>query len=271
MLEIFDFFKDNKNDPSSTAYFYRIIVVFFILLSLLKIISRWLSIYRKKEGGVNGDLEASLLYNVDYSTDFVKRKNSLKFRYLICYVIIKANIWAKSPYLWALYNTFHGFSINEIAILYLVDNLSALLFGPITGNLADIFGRKFFCMGYCVLIITNLSLRLTGSHNLAYIAQILTGISAALVNTTFESWLNFEASKEFRDRLIEKERFLKKLFKIQTIFDAILSIVASIIAAIFYNLYGVTAPVVMAIIVSTIGMFLIYFMWDENKPNSGLK
>ena len=78
MLEIFDFFNDNKNDPSSTTYFYRILVVFFILLSLLKIISRWLSIYRKQQGGVNGDLEASLLYNVDYSTDFVKRKNSLK-------------------------------------------------------------------------------------------------------------------------------------------------------------------------------------------------
>ncbi len=259
----------NSDDPMNPVYYYTLIILLLFLLVVLKFTSEMLSSSRRSK--YDDDLESTLLNNHQYSLEFIESKNSLRFRYLFCYVVTKANIWAKSPYLWALYNVYHGFSVKEIGILYLVDNFSAMIFGPITGGLADIFGRKFFCMSYCVLIITNLSLRLTGIHSLAYVAQLLTGISAALINTTFESWVNFEATKEFKDRLLEKERFLKKLFKFQTLFDAIMSVVASMIAAVLYIYYGITAPIVMAIVLAFVGMTCIFFMWDENKPNKSSK
>jgi hypothetical protein len=75
---------------------------------------------------------------------------------------------------------------------------------------------------------------MTGSKPLAYLAQVLTGVSGGLIMTTFESWVVFEANKEFESRKIEKERFLKKLFKTQNILDAIMSIVISSSCAIIY-------------------------------------
>ena len=45
----------------------------------------------------------------------------------------------------------------EIGILYLVDAVAALIFGPITGQLADKYGRKFFCHCYNISIIIKLA------------------------------------------------------------------------------------------------------------------
>jgi MFS family permease len=248
----------------SEIYYYSLIIFLLFILVVLKFISEMLISSEKSK---ETDLDSTLLNKINNSQEFIEIKKSLRFRYLFCYVITKANIWSKTPYLWALYNMYHGFTVKEIGILYLVDNFSAMISGPITGGLSDIFGRKFFCMSYCVIVIINLGLRLTGVRSLAYIAQVLTGTSAALINTTFESWVNFEATKVFKDSLLQKEQFLKKLFKLQTLFDAIMSVVASMIAALFYLNYGIKAPIIMAIILAFIGMICIFFMWDENKPN----
>ena len=122
----------------------------------------------------------------------------------------------------------------EIGVLYIIDGISALIAGPITGSLADKFGRRLFCQFYNFLVIANLLLRMTGSKPIAYLAQVLTGIGGGLIMTTFESWVVFEANKDFDQRIVEKERFLKKLFKTQTILDAIMSIVISAFCAITY-------------------------------------
>ena len=264
MLE-FEMYSD---DPRNPIYYYSLLLTLVIFATILKIVSNILN----NNGEKNSDLHCNLLDNkVNNDKDLVKKKNSLRFRYLVCYVITKGNIWSKSPYLWALYHIYHKFSINEIGILYLIDNFSAFIFGPITGNLADKFGRKFFCMSYCFLVICNLSMRLTGDRYLAYFAQVLTGISAALINTTFESWVNYEASKEFGSKLFEKEIFLKKLFKTQAMFDALVSVAASMLAAIFYNIYGIFAPIIISIILASIAMITIYFLWDENRPGKDSK
>lgn len=121
-------------------------------------------------------------------------------------------------------------------------------------------------MSYCFLVISNLALRLTGVKWMAYLAQVLTGISAALINTTFESWVNYESTMVFGDKLDEKERFLKKIFKSQTLFDALVCVAASMNSAIFYNLYGITAPIIISMILATCALIAINFLWDENRP-----
>jgi MFS family permease len=149
-------------------------------------------------------------------------------------VLTRASMWSKSPYLYTLYSTYHKFEIAEIGVLYIIDAISAFISGPITGNLADKYGRKLFCLLYNLLVIFNTLMRMTGSRSLAYVAQVLTGISGGLIMTVFESWVVSEANKEFGARLLEKERFLKKLFKTQNILDAIMSVLISSLCAISY-------------------------------------
>jgi MFS family permease len=253
-----------SEDPTSTHYYYPILMILVGLMGILKLI---LYINKNRSGGIN--MEDTLDADVEYPSDLQHRKDSLRFRYLVCYILTKSNIWAKTAYLYTLYNKLHGFNVQEIAILYMIDNLSTLISSPITGGLADTLGRKLFCVIYCLLVVSNLCLRLTGIRDLAYLAQVLTGISATLINTTFESWVNYEASKEFGENKLEKEKFLKKLFKSQTLIDALVSVVASIVSAFFYNIYGVTAPIVIAMICALLGMIATCILWDENHPNKG--
>ena len=220
-------FSDNPFDP---MFYIPVLIVILCVIFILQIIIFY---FRQKMTQEEAD-DATLNKSKAYSLNLSKRKDSLWFRYMIGYISARASMWAKSPYMYMLYATYHGFTIQEIGILYAFDSGSALIMGPIFGNLSDLFGRKKFSILYNLLVITNLSLRLTGSKPLAYVAQILTGMGAGLIMTTFEAWVVFEANKEFRGHVLEKDKFLKKLFKSQNLIDACTSIVISGICALSY-------------------------------------
>jgi hypothetical protein len=95
-------------------------------------------------------------------------QKTLRWKFLLVSTAIKAATWVKAPYLFALYNRVHGFTRAQIGILYAIDNFASLLLGPVIGGLCDVYGRKKFCVLYCVLVITHISLRITGSQFLAY-------------------------------------------------------------------------------------------------------
>jgi len=168
---------------------------------------------------------------------FIADKNQLKIKYLIVFILARIAMWSKAPYMFALFTTFYGFNISEIGILYLIDSISALVFGPITGGLADKYGRKFFCQIFNVLVIVNMFFRLSGNVPLAYTAQIITGVCSGLLSTTFESWLVSSINICFADYPEYKARFLKKIIKTQNVLDAILSIIVSTICALLYVIY----------------------------------
>lgn len=216
----------------------------------------------------------SMTYSSIFKDD--KKKTSLKTRYLIAYVLTRSAMWAKAPYLYTLFMTVHKFSMAEIGILYLVDAVAALIFGPITGQLADIHGRKFFCHLYNFSIILNLLLRMQGSRLMAYLAQIVTGFGAGLICTTFEAWVVAQADIEFKelksfelDPEEEKSKYLKKIFKKANVYDAIVSILTSIICAIIYSLFGIYAPFWISIFLSLIASIAVGILWDENSPLKG--
>jgi MFS family permease len=224
-------FSLNSSNPSDPSYYYPVMLLLFVILLLTEVL---ISALKNKLEDPNSSFNNTLQQGVSYSMTFIKRKNTLKFRYLLGYILTRAAMWSKAPYLYTLYSTVHGFTMPEIGVLYIIDAVSAFIAGPITGNLADKYGRRLFCQLYNLLTISNLILRMTGNKPLAYLAQVLTGICAGLIMTTFESWVVYEANKEFESRYVEKERFLKKLFKTQNILDAVMSIIISAICAIAY-------------------------------------
>jgi MFS family permease len=221
----------NFSDPGQISYYYPVILILGIILLFFNFITYFL---KKHTEDMNLSMNNTLQANMSYSMTFIKNKNSLKARYLLGYVLTRAAMWTKAPYLYTLYSTIHGFSMSEIGVLYIIDAVAALIAGPITGSLADKYGRKLFSQLYNLLVIINLLMRMTGDKTTAYFAQVLTGIGGGLINTVFESWVVYEANKEFLGRDIEKERFLKKLFKTQNILDAVMSIILSAICAIAY-------------------------------------
>ena len=212
-----------SDNPQYTSFYYPIIaglvglmVILYFFTYLLK--PKNIPSLRKDQSSSN--VQETLDPNRSYSENIVNSKNSLKTRYLVAYILTRASMWAKSPYIYTLFSKIHGFSMSEIGILYIVDAISALISGPILGNLADIFGRKMFCQLYCILTCLNLGMRLSGNRPLSYLAQILTGFCSGLITTNFESWVNCSANEIFKNASVNinesnkaKERFLKKLFK----------------------------------------------------------
>ena len=258
-------FSLNLSDPSKNSFYFPIlggIATILLLIQLLIMLLKHLK--RESSPDANMSMDKTLQNNQSYPSLLVSRKDSLKYRYLLAFVITRSAMWAKAPYLYTLFMTVHKFTFAEIGILYLVDAIAALIFGPITGQLADKYGRKLFCHCYNFSIILNLLLRMEGSRLLAYIAQIVTGFGAGLICTTFEAWVVSESEKEFGGFRLEAERFRKRLFKSSNVYDAACSIVTSIICAFIYSYFGIYAPFWISIFLSLLASIIIGRLWAEN-------
>ena len=271
----------NTSDPSNPEYYYIFIFGSFILLLMNYMISyailncnfwsnRKKSISLECENLTDDQIISNYsdiygeIMDMELIKTIEKKIFSLRWRYLIAYLSCRASIWAKAPYTFLLFNKIHGMDIKEIGILYIIDGIVALIFGPLMGDLCDKYGRKLFCILYSFLTIISLSMRITGNIPLAYFSQILTGIGGGLINTTFESWINYEAEKDLNKG---KKFFLEKLFKTQTILDSIISLIVTAIGAFIFTKYGVIAPILLAILFSSFAIIFMSFLWDENKPN----
>lgn len=257
-----------SQNPFDLSYFFPII---FIILLIILIFEMALFFIKKNRTQEEFNEDKTLFDNVSYSFTLGERKDNLYFRYMCGYICARASMWAKSPYMYMLYSTLHGFSVGEIGVLYAIDATSALIFGPIIGSMADIYGRKKFAILYNTLVIINLSLRITGIRALAYVAQVLTGMGASIVNTSYEAWIVFESNKEFGKFSTEKDKFLKKLFKSQNIIDSSVSIIITGICAISFYYIGIIAPIIISMTLCLTSSLIVFFTWDENKPASDEK
>ena len=259
-------FSLNLSDPSKNSYYFPIIIGIATILLILQLIIMLLKDFRRDQNlDSNVSFDKTLQGNMSYPTIIINRKNSLKSRYLIAFVITRSAMWAKAPYLYTLFMTVHKFSMAEIGILYFVDAVAALIFGPITGQLADKYGRRLFCHCYNFSIILNLLLRMQGSRILAYLAQVVTGFGAGLISTTFEAWVVSESEKDFEGYYKEAIRFRKNLFVKSNVYDAVVSIITSIVCAFIYSYFGIYAPFWISIFLSFAASIVIAVLWDENE------
>ena len=267
---MFDF-SINLSDPSKNSYYFPIIIGIGTILLIIQLIIMLLKELRRDSSDPNVSMDKTLQQDKSYPSLLESRKNSLKSRYLVAFVLTRSAMWAKAPYLYTLFMTVHKFTMAEIGILYLVDAVAALIFGPITGQLADKYGRRMFCHCYNISIVINLLLRMQGSRSMAYLAQVVTGFGAGLICTTFEAWVVSESEKEFEGFPKEAENFRKRLFKNSNVLDAAVSIITSGICAIIYSFMGIYAPFWISIILSLLALIVIAILWDENKPLANSK
>lgn len=202
--------------------------------------------------------------------DLTPDQINLRMKFLIAVTIIKSGFWVKAPYYYALYSRLHGFTREEIAYLLLVENISSIISGPLIGSLSDSYGKKKFSAAYCFLIIINICLRLTGEKSLAWIAQIIAGFGSILIEISFESWLNFQASTLFDDNKEgkrQKNSFLREVFTKQIYIDSLTAIFFTGVATLLYDSYGISAPFYLCIALFLISGLYIVIVWEENNIN----
>jgi hypothetical protein len=205
-------------------FYYPFIIVFVLIFSIVQMIIFFIK---------NTKLENNI------STEEIAAKsNRLKWIYLFAFLTAKGAMWAKAPYTFLLFSTYHKIDMSEIGKLYIVDAIFSLVFGPFLGLAADTFGRKKISLLYPINMIILISLRMTGNISLAYLGQCLSGISSGVLSTSYEAWLNYEINMLFSDSKDQKENFKKYIFSKVMFYDSILSLSTTIIGAIIYvNIY----------------------------------
>ena len=258
-------FSLNFSDPSQNSYYIPILITICAILLIIELFTILAKEYKSDSYQDNNiSMNRTLQNNMSYPSLIIINKNKLKTGYLLAYLLARAAMWAKAPYIYTLFMSVHKFSFLEIGRLYLVDAVSALIFGPITGQLADKYGRKKFCRFYNYSVLINIILRLLGDRLTAYLAQIVTGFGSGLINTTFEAWVVSESDREFMGYGKEAERFRRKLFVKANLYDEIISILILIICAVVYSYLGIYAPFVISFTFSLLSLLVIAKNWKEN-------
>jgi hypothetical protein len=256
----------NETNPNSVDYYILYILILCILYAITMLIQNFL---KNKYVNLSSD---ALDYYGKRGEQIIHDKlsaeqSSKRWRYLFISVLVKAITWVKAPYIFALYNRVHGFSRQEIGYLFAFENFVALFLGPLIGSLCDIYGRKFFCVFHCISVIAHISLRVTGNRTLAWLAQAITAISACLIDSAYESWINFEANFLFERTEMGrkmKNSYLREIFSKQIALDCLCSITIGGLAVWLYSRYGIFYPFYACIIFSLIAAIAIIFLWNEN-------
>lgn len=209
---------------------------------------------------------------VEHPTKLNSEQKKLRKLFLYGSFITKTATWLKAPYIFSLYNRFHGFTRPEIGFLLIVDNLTALLFGTIIGTLADEFGNKYFCILHGMLVSVHACLRLTGIKNLAYIAQFIAGICSCIFDVAFESWFINESSLLFnQNEKLLKESFRSEVLSKQVQIDGLISIFITGIGTILNIKFGIKSPFVASVFISIISSLFVFFLWKESGKEEFIK
>ena len=196
---------------------------------------------------------------------FIAKKTSvskefIRFQrhYLFIFVMANFSDWLQGPYLYIIYKT-HGFTMHDIAYLFIAEFISSAIFGTFVGYFADKYGRKKSCMLYFVISMLSCSTKRSSSYSILVLGRILAGIASSILMTSFESWM-ISAH--------EKRGFVKPwlniTFKTASTLNSLTAISAGFVATFLEKWYSPIAVFDSAMTLQMVGFVSVYFLWDEN-------
>ncbi|KAJ2962025.1 hypothetical protein NQZ79_g2826 [Umbelopsis isabellina] len=202
----------------------------------------------------------------NYSTQ--KAFGRLRYVYLMVYFTVMRNDsnlasdWLQGPYLYKLYQSY-GYSILEIAYLFMTGFVSGAIAGTALGGVADTWGRRRMCLIFCLTSSISLVARMSTTFSFLMLSHILSGLSAGLLYSVFETWL----VAEYQSRSLPQS-LLDSIFATATFGNGCCAIFAGILANFLVDWFGIRAPFMAAIILLATAATTISSLWTENYGES---
>ena len=196
-------------------------------------------------------------------------KTSAEFKrfqnvYLLVYLIMMAADWLQGPYVYALYSHY-GFSIGQIALLFIVGFGSSLVFGTVVGSMSDKYGRKKLCIAFGVLYSMSCITKHFNDFRWLLVGRFLGGISTSILFSSFESWMVHEHhAKSY------SEEWLGVTFSLATSGNGAVAIASGVAASLVRDQFGPVAPFDLSLILLVIGTTIIAFTWTENTGDASI-
>ena len=184
--------------------------------------------------------------------------------YLLVYLVMMAADWLQGPYVYALYSHY-GFSIGEIALLFIVGFGSSLVFGTVVGSMSDKYGRKKLCIAFGLLYSLSCITKHFNSFHWLLVGRFLGGISTSILFSSFESWMVHEHHAHSYS-----EEWLGLTFSLATSGNGAVAIASGVAASLVRDQFGPVAPFDLSLILLVIGTAIIAFTWSENTGDASI-
>ncbi|KAI1263274.1 DUF791-domain-containing protein [Xylariaceae sp. FL1019] len=178
------------------------------------------------------------------------------------YGLAMAADWVQGPYLFSLYRDEYSLTPGQVSSLFITDFLSTALSAYLVGALSDKYGRKLFCMIYCLLYTLSCLFTIVPITPLLLLGRVLGGISTTILFTTFESWMvtNFREQK-----LAEDGCDLSRTFATNSVVNGLAAILAGVMGQMLVEATGSKkAPFILAVFLLWSSLQTIWARWSEN-------
>ena len=186
--------------------------------------------------------------------ELLKKFYSFRQKYTTVYLVIMLADWMQGTHMYTLYMSY---GVN-ISALFLTGFLSGGIFAPFMGSLVDKFGRKRFCIIYCLLEIAINVMEGYQNFTILLLGRIMGGVSTNLLFSAFESWMATEHRKQGFP-----EEWLSRTYSMCSIINGSTAILAGIVAQLLEDAFGHIGPFHGAVGLTTLALVLI-LGWEEN-------
>jgi MFS family permease len=186
----------------------------------------------------------------------------LKKRFFPIYLLVNAADWLQGPYIYPIYKDEKGLPEETVAFLFLTGFISAGISASFVGGLADRYGRKTACLGYCALYSLSCATLLTNNIYILFFGRILGGVCGTILWSVFESWL----VAEFNQLMLQDgEPHLSAIFSTMTTSNTCVAIASGIFAEWAVTKTGTAkTPFMASIVCLSLSFLAISSYWGEN-------
>lgn len=187
----------------------------------------------------------------------------VNYNFIGGYTLCIAIDWLTGPYLYETYKS-NGFSDDEIASMFIVGNLSALILGTLISTLSMWINEKNMCVLYIILSMVSILLILYDPTDLKtqLIGRVVGGINTSLLYTSFESYVASSAGV-----VVEKtERSsMHETFAEMVICNAVVAIGAGGVVSLSPD---TVLPFNIAVMIGCIAFLYVTTLWGVFKDNT---
>lgn len=236
-------------------------LVFSVLVgicTLLQIFIKWNSSNSTSTSNQETQSKTTIASNDSY----ISFRNS----YLFVYFLVMLSDWLQGPYVYKLYQAY-GFQQSDIAELFIAGYFSSLLFGTVTGSLADKLGRKWGCLLFGFIYSVSCITKLSSSYVVLMFGRLTGGIGTSLLFSVFESWMQHEhKARKFTDDQ------LCQTFSYAVLGNGIVAIFAGVLGSVLVDLTGsFVSPWLLSLAILIFVSAYVWYNWNENYGDSRIE
>ncbi|KAI0467507.1 DUF791-domain-containing protein [Xylaria cf. heliscus] len=183
-------------------------------------------------------------------------------RWYKAYALAVAADWLQGPYLFSLYRDEYSLAPGVVLNLYMTDFVTTAVSAYFIGTLSDKYGRKLYCMVYCVMYALSCFLTVVPVTPLLFLGRVLGGVSTSILFTVFDSWM----VTNFRERKLADDGCdLTRTFATTSVVNSLAAIASGFVGEVLVWVTGTKkSPFLASVVLLWLALQAIWSRWVEN-------